>query len=597
MNAMNHVSEASAQVPLPAVRIQVRMTQPWTHYFAVTARVSGVVQEHLDFVMPVWTPGSYLVREYARNVEEFASEDGSGNTLDWRKTSKNSWRVESKGAAAVLIRYRVYAFERSVRASFLDDCHGFINGASVFMYLDGHLHIPYAVTIYPCAGWGAISTGLDSVPGEPATFLALDFDTLVDCPIEAGNQKVLDLEVRGLPHSVVLSGEGNYDPDRLRSDIRKIVETAAEIVGEIPYSHYTFLIQLTVEGDGGLEHANSASLIVSRWTFRPEESYRRFLGLVSHEFFHAWNVKRIRPGELGPFDYTRENYSRLLWFSEGFTDYYGDLILRRAGLITADQYLECLSKTVQSYYDAPGRALETPAQASFDAWIRFYRQDAHSPNATVSYYTKGALIALALDLKIRHHSINQRSLDDVMRLLYNRYYKDLKRGFNEEEFRAACEEVAGEQLDEILTDYAYGTRDIDFARYLDLAGLRLGEATKDEEEAKGAYLGANVKMVDGRIMIVAIPRGSPAYDQGLSVDDEIIAVDGYRAGLDWLRAQLEERHPGTTIQLLVSRAGKLQTINVVLGVRKEPECRVERAKEATPAQEKLYESWLNAPSR
>ncbi len=597
MTAMNPISEASAQVPLPAVQVQVRMTQPWTHYFEVSVKVSRIVQDHLDFVMPVWTPGSYLVREYARNVEEFCAEDGSGKALGWLKTDKNSWRVESNGASEAVVRYRVYAFERSVRASFLDDSHGFINGASVFMYPDGHPHIPYTVTICPYAGWDTISTGLDPVAGESNTFLAPDFDTLVDCPIEIGNQKVLDLEIRGVPHSVALSGEGNYDPDRLRADIGSIVDAAAEIVGEIPYSRYTFLIQLAAEGDGGLEHANSASLIVSRWTFRPEESYRRFLGLVSHEFFHVWNVKRIRPRELGPFDYTRENYSRLLWVSEGFTDYYGDLILRRAGLITADQYLELLSKTIQNYHDSPGRTLETPAQASFDAWIKFYRQDAHSPNATVSYYTKGALIALALDLEIRHRSVNQRSLDDVMRLLFDRYYKGLERGFDEDEFRAACEEIAGEPLGEIFAGYAYGTGDIDFARYLGLAGLRLGEARKGGQVAQGAYLGANVRAIDGKIVIVALPKGGPAYDQGLNLDDEIIAVDGYRAGLDWLQTQLEEKAPGTTVRILVSRAGKLRTIKVALGAKTARECRVEKVKEATPIQEELYESWLRASWR
>ncbi len=588
---MIHAAGAAAQVPTAAIQVRVAMTQPWTHYFEVAITVTGIAQEHLDFVMPVWTPGSYLVREFARNVEEFSAADRYGKALQWNKTSKNTWRVESKSAAGVTVRYRVYAFEQSVRTSFLDDSHGFISGAGVFMYVDGYLKVPYRITVDPYPGWSTISTGLDAVEGEQHTYLAPDFDTLVDCPLEIGNQTVLEFEVRGVPHRIALYGEGNYQPDTLRADLKKIVEAAVEVVGEIPYRHYTFLIQLMAEGGGGLEHANSASLIVSRWAFKPEENYRKFLGLVSHEFFHAWNVKRIRPRELGPFDYTRENYTRLLWVSEGFTDYYGDLILRRAGLITPDYYLEHLSQTIQEFQDTAGRLTDTPAAASFDAWIKFYRPDAHSPNASVSYYTKGALIALVLDLEIRHHTAH--SLDDVMRLLYHRYYEGLRRGFDEEEFRKACEEVAGERLGDILDGYAYGTGELDYPRYLAHAGLRFAKPKSDEERPKG-YLGANVRNVDGRIMIVSVPKGSPAYDQGLNVNDEIVGVGGYRANLNTLQTWFEEKAPGTTVDILLSRNGKLRTVSVVLGSKKTMEYRIERVNEPSPEQMKIYESLFRA---
>ncbi len=571
------------------------MEQPWTHYFDVTVSVTGVRREQLIFVMPVWTPGSYLVREFARNVEAFSACDGSGNALDWTKVDKSTWIVHSKGALQVVTRYRVYAFESSVRTSFLDDSHGFINGAGLFMYLDGYLHVPYRVKITPYAGWSRISTGLDPVPGTRGVFHARDFDTLVDCPFEIGTHTILEFECRGIPHHVALYGEGNYEPGRLRTDLQKIVEEAAGIIGEIPYEHYTLLIQLLAEGGGGLEHANSASVIVSRWAFKPEDSYRNVLSLVSHEVFHAWNGKRIRPKELGPFDYTRENYTRLLWVSEGFTDYYGDLILRRAGLATPDQYLEQISKSIQEYEETPGRLAESPADASFDAWIKFYRKDANSLNASVSYYLKGALIGLVLDLEIRHHSDCSRNLDDVMRLLYSRYYKKLKRGFTEAEFRDACEEVAHAPLERIFADYAYGTKEIDFPRYLGHAGLELVQSGNGKKEAHKAYLGVHVRNVEGKAVITAIPKGSPAYGQGLNVNDEIIALDGYRADTDTLPARLEEKAPDAKVDIIVSRAGKLRNISVVLGRKQAPEYRIVKTKDPVPEQVRLYESWLRNP--
>ena len=347
------------------IDIQVGMSRPWTHYFEVSIAVTGIVREHLDFVMPVWTPGSYMIREFSRHVRDFAATDGSGEKLAWEKTNKNTWRVYSKEEPRVLVQYRVYAFEVSVRTSFLDDSHGYINGASVFMFVDGKSERPYRLKIVPYPGWTRISTGLDPVSGEPNTFFAPDFDTLADSPVEVGNQQVLEFEFQQIPHFVSLYGDGNCDPARLLSDFRKIVEAAVPIVGQIPYRHYTFLLQLLPEGSGGLEHINSASIQVSRWTFRPEGSYRKFLGLVAHEYFHLWNVKRIRPQGLGPFDYSRETYTRLLWVSEGFTEYYANQILRRSGLITAEQYLEDLSATIHLLGDLLGdRRLMTAVHVS-----------------------------------------------------------------------------------------------------------------------------------------------------------------------------------------------------------------------------------------
>ena len=577
----------------PLVEYLVRMPQPWTHYFEVAMSITGIARDVLDLAMPVWTPGSYLVREFARNVQEFSADDGSGNTLEWSKISKNTWRIRSRRAPRLNVNYRVYAFERSVRTSFLDDTHGTINGASLFLFVAGFLDTPHRLTVEPAPCWTQVTGGLDRAPGEKDTFVAPDYDTLIDCPFEIGTHQVLEFLVAAVPHRVAIYGLGNHDPDRICTNLQKIVTRALEIFGPIPYSHYTFIIHLTSEGGGGLEHANSTLLQVSRWTFKPEENYIQFLELAAHEYFHVWNIKRIRPKELGPLDFNGENYTRQLWVSEGFTDYYEGQILRRAGFLTVGQYLEGVTKTIRDLQEVPGRLVESIAEASFDAWIKFYRQDPNFPNKSVSYYLKGGLIALLLDLEIRKRA-EGRSLDDVLRHLYARYWQNLRRGFSEAELRAACEKFAGGSLEEFFADYCYGTRELDFARYLEYAGLRFIRPAAAGEKPQKAYLGISAKTVDGRIVIVGVTRGSPAYEQGLSLNDEIVALNGFRLNQELLTARLSEMAPGTKIELLLARDGQLLVLPIVLGEQEAREYGIEKVGDPTPEQKRVYEEWLRA---
>ena len=559
----------------------------------MTLTVTGIRRDHIDFVMPVWTPGSYLIREYPRNVQEFSAAGGARRALSWQKRNKSTWRVQSRRLSRVTVSYRVHAFDLSVRTSYLDDSHACINGASLFMYPEGFLGHPYTLRIHPFRGWRRISTGLEPARGKAKTYVAPDFDTLVDSPVEIGCQQIMKFSLGGIRHVISVYGEGNHEPARLRADIRKIVKSAAELMGGLPYRHYSFLIQLLAEGSGGLEHGNSMLLQVNRWGFRPEESYRKFLSLVAHEFFHLWNIKRVRPDSLGPFDYTKENYTRLLWVSEGFTDYFADQIVLRAGLMTQEQYLDSLSRLLQTYLETPGRFVQSAAEASFDAWIKHYRQDANSPNSSISYYLKGGLIALVLDLEIRRQHRN-RSLDDLMRLLYREYYRKRRRGFTEAEFRRACSDIGGASLGKMIDRYAYGTEEIDFPRYLDYAGLRLANLGRDKPADPKSHLGMNVKNADGRVVIAAVPSGTPAYDYGLNVNDEVVGLDGFRVSLETIGAQLDEKPPGTRIEVLVSRAGKLRLIPVVLGEKKTAEWQIVKVKEAGKEQRRLFESWLRA---
>jgi predicted metalloprotease with PDZ domain len=585
----------SQKKEISKIQVRLSMPEPWTHYFEIEMIIAHVPAGEMDLTMPAWTPGSYLIREFARNVQEFSAADSSGKPLGWEKVNKSTWRVRCESAAGMIIKYRVYAFEPTVRTSFLDDSHGYINGASVFFYLNGCLKVPYHIAINPYQEWTRISTSLEAVEGSKNTFLAPDYDVLVDSPIEIGCQKVLEFEAKGIPHFLSIYGEGNCNPDRVREDFKKIVETAAAIVGEIPYKNYTFLLQLLKEGSGGLEHAASTTLQVSRWSFQPEESYCKFLRLAAHEYFHAWNVKRIRPRELGPFDYTKENYTRLLWVSEGFTDYYEGLILRRAALITSGKFLEHLSKKIADFRETPGRLVESPADASFNAWIKHYRQDAHTPNATISYYLKGHLIGFVLDLEIRKRTGSRKSLDDVMRLLYQRCCNGDSQGFSEEEFRAACEATAGSSMDELLDRYAYGTEDMDFAPYLAYAGLQFAPVDAQQNPPLKGYLGISLQNLDGKPVIAGIPTGTPAYNQGLNVNDEILGIDGFRVGLETIQSRMEYKTPGATIELLIARGDKLRTISVRLGEKPADEFKIEKMKDAIAEQKATYESWLCAP--
>jgi predicted metalloprotease with PDZ domain len=583
-----------AATPRPRIEVSIGMPEPWTHYFEVTMSLAGAQRDPLDFVMPVWTPGSYLVREFARNVQEFSVAAGDGRPLRWRKSTKHTWSVDAEGSTTVTVKYRVYAFEISVRSCFLDDSHAFISGAGLFMYVAGLEDIPYEIHLHPFESWHCISTGLEAVAGQTGCYYADNFDTLVDSPIEIGNHQLFEFRVHEIPHYIALYGDGNCSPVRLTSDLQRIVETAIHSVGEIPYRHYTFLIELQPEGSGGLEHANSCALQVSRWCFQPAEDYRKFLVLAAHEYFHLFNVKRIRPRELGPFDYTQENYTRLLWVSEGFTEYYGGLIVLRAGLMKPEEYLEMLANTIERYLETPGRLVESAAEASFDAWIKYYRRNENSPNSSVSYYTKGGLIALFLDLEIRHRT-GERTLDDVMKLLYNRYYKQLGRGFSEEEFRSAAEEIAGGPLEEIFDHYAYGTKELDFTRYLGNAGLRCERTAKDP--VPSGYLGISVKSADGRVIIVGASSDSPAYRQGLCVQDEILAVNGYRISQETLPARIAETSPGTRIELLIARAGKLRTLSLEVGKKVPSEQRLLQMAAPTERQQRVYAGWLGCPWR
>src|SRR5262249_3320954 len=487
---------------------------PATHLLEVEMRVRRSNTAAVsDLVMPVWTPGSYLIREFERNVQDFSAE-ANGRTLNWSKINKNTWRVTTNGAAEWRAQYRVYANELSVRTNELNSDHAFWNNAALLMYLDGFIKSPSTLHIVPVEGW-KVATGLPPVSGQANTFRAENFDILYDSPVEVSNFKQIDFTVRGVPHRVVIDGEGNYDVARLRDGVQKIVEAEVALFNDIPYHDYTFILHLRSGIGGGIEHLNSTSLGFRRTGFANENGYRNFWGLVAHEFFHLWNVKRIRPDALGPFDYTKENYTRLLWVAEGITEYYGNLMVRRAELMTEAQYLDHIAAQIQDYQQTPGRLEMSAEEASFDSWIKEYRPDENSVNSGISYYDKGELLGLLLDLEIRRNTHGVKSLDDVMRTLYTEFYKR-GRNYTPADFQKVCESVAGENLDEFFAKYVRGRVDLapEYNQRLSTVGLRLetSSATSDAAAPK-AFLGADLNQAGDRLLITAVRSGSPAYEQ------------------------------------------------------------------------------------
>lgn len=568
------------------IRYTLAMPEPHTHYFEVEVELTGARKNYIDYKMPVWAPGSYLVREFAKNVEGFAATDKAGKALRAEKINKNTWRVYSNKADAVRVKYKVYAFEMSVRTSFLDASHGYVNGTSVFMYPDGYENESGSLVIKPFQEWKKVSTGLKNTGGYTYTFP--NYDVLVDSPLEIGNHEVLTFEAGGVPHEVAMYGEANYQPKQLLADMKKVAEECISLMGELPVDRYVFIVHNLHKGGGGLEHLNSTTLQTSRWNYGTEQGYTGFMGLVAHEYFHLWNVKRLRPAPLGPFDYDKENYTRLLWVSEGITSYYDDLITQRAGLMSPQRYLDVVAGSINSVENTPGNQVQTVSESSFDAWIKYYRRNENTNNAEVSYYTKGGVLGQLLNMEIMKSTKGEKSLDDVMRYMYERYYKKLNRGFTEQEFKEALERFAGKKLDAFFNDYVNGTKSPDYNSYFEAAGLRLVD---QNEGVMNMNWGATTAMENGKMMIKSVFRGSSAWEGGLNVNDELIAIDGYRVEGD-IKPFISGRTIGEKLPVTVSRDGRLVNLEVPVVQDKSVRYRLEKVQNPTALQQKIYNKWL-----
>ncbi|WP_435021138.1 M61 family metallopeptidase [Tundrisphaera sp. TA3] len=582
------------------IRYAVRFPAPQTHYAEVEADVPTDGRPDVELMMPVWTPGSYLVREFARHVEAVAAKGPDGKPLAVEKSRKNRWKVATGGAPRVTVSYRVYGREMGVQTNWIDAGFALLNGAPTFLTLADGGARPHEVALAPPPGWLKSFCALPSPAAH--RFVAPDYDSLVDSPIYAGNPAVYEFTVDGKPHFLVNEGEnGIWDGPKAAKDVEAIVRAQRAFWGSLPYDQYIFFNMLT-ESSGGLEHKASTVLMASRWATRRRADYLGWLKLVSHEFFHTWNVKRMRPVELGPFDYENEVVTKSLWIAEGLTSYYGDLLVRRAGLCTSDEYLagravgaagegDTAKGDIQNLQDTPGRGVQPLESASADTWIKFYRRDENTPNTAISYYTKGSVVGFLLDAEIRRATKGARSLDDAMRLAYARFSG--ARGYTPAEFRAVAAEVAGTDLAPFFHRALETTDELDYAAALQWQGLRFApEPAPKEGKPVKAWLGLETKAELGRLNVSVVKRDTPGYAAGFNVGDEIVAIGDDRVLPEQWSRRMEQYLPNEKASILVARRGRLLRLDATFGREPAPRFKLEPDPAATDEQKAHRRAWL-----
>ena len=619
-----------AQFDAAAIQYEVDLADVKNHYLTVTATIP-VEGKTTELMMAVWTPGSYLVREYARHMDSIevtsVGKDGSAEKLDYEKIKKNRWVVQTDGQKSFKFKYRIYCNEMSVRTNWVGKQFAMINGAPTFVTLPDRLNEQHVVRLKMPNGWTRSATSIKQAGDTPHTFLAENFDEIVDSPIVAGNINVYPFSVGGVEHQLVNVGESGYwDGSKAAADLKRVVAEHHKMWGVVPYDRYLFLNMINESG-GGLEHDNSTLIMTSRWSFRDKRRYVGWLSLASHEFFHTWNVRRLRPKPLVKYDYENEVYTDGLWIAEGITSYYEDLALVRAGLTTRKEFLAQLSRSIGSVQGTHGRKVQSLKESSFDTWIKFYRPDENSSNTRISYYAKGAVVAFLLDAKIRKLTDGEKSLDDVMRKMYESFSKS---GFTSKDFRKTASDIAGEDLSDWFTSTIDSTDDLVYddlesigivvpnKKKADTATDESSENKSDEAEKDDAkprkksprkrmkkspakpakptpWLGVSTGDTDGKITVSSVKPNSPASDVGLNIKDEIIAINGFRVrSVDSSLAQYEV---GDEIEVLIARRGELMTMKMTIAKRERESWALKLIAKPTEKQQEQIDLWLGAEEK
>lgn len=587
----------------PRVEYTISLPRPQTQTVDLSVRLRDVRADEVELVLPTWRPGRYVINEHAGEVRWYRAQAEDGSVLPIQKTSKNTWLVETGGANEVIVEYQMYANQLGIRTMHVDDSHAFLDGSAVFMHWPERRWEPALVRVDAPEDW-RISTGLERASGVAGdVFEAPDYDILVDSPFEIGLHDLLEFEVDGVPHEIVVwQAPDEYDREGWIEDFAAIVEAQAEIFGGLPYERYVFQIHATKRARGATEHFNSTIIQYPPDIFHDDDRYLGFLGIVSHEMFHTWNVKRFRPAGIKPYDYTNENYTQLLWVAEGTTSYYDDLTLARAGIMEVDKYLERLGNSIEQIRDLPGAKVQSLAASSFDAWIKFNKPSADRVNTTVSFYSKGALVSLLLDLLIRTETGNESSLDDVVADLFEEF-PHKGPGFTPEDFQRIAEARAGVSLDWFFEAYVRGVAPLDFEPYLGVVGLELVEEEDDdassddddeETDEEEAYLGIDTNAQNGFPVVRSVRADGPAWEAGVIAGDTLLALNGRRLH-DSLSDAVDRLEPGDDVTLTLSRDDMIREITMLAAPVPGPDLELRRLEDATEAQRAAFESWLDQP--
>lgn len=576
-----------------SVHYTVSVPDPASHLAHIELRLADAagLGASVDVEMAAWCPGSYLVRDYARFVRDLAVTDGAGAALSVTKISKHSWRIARGDAAEIVVRYRVYGRELTVRTNHIDPTHAFLHGPAIYLYVAALRDEPAEVTIEVPEAWH-LSTGL---PAHGTHHRAAHLDELLDCPIHMGQVELRETRAADKPLELAIwgrfDGTGVADVDKLTADVVTIVEAHAARFGGAPYDDYTFMLMLAPNAYGGLEHRSSSANLNNPYAMASQNDYGDLLELLSHEFFHVWNGKRIFPAGLSPFDYRAEQYTRCLWVMEGLTSYFDRYTLRAAGLITTARYLEKLADEWGKLRMQPGRFAQSLEESSFDAWVKLYMAHESNINTTISYYLKGGLVSLALDFEIRRRTEGARSLVDVLRHLWDAYGRAGEP--YPEDVQAVFEKAVGINLREIFDRLVRGTEDPDLAAELETAGLTLRETWDQAQIQDGkqpVWCGFTLK---NGVKIANVIDGSPAAAAGLSPDDELIALDRRRVKTDGgLRKRLGLRRPGDRVEVALFRAGQLLELELELAASPPTRYEIVAMENPTEAQQRFYSAWL-----
>lgn len=568
------------------VAYTVDLSQARNQLVSIEMSIPTAGLDTIDLHMPAWRPGRYSLIDPSGGVRTFEAADETGARLEWTKARRSTWRIQTNGSETITVTYQLFASEINLRTRHADDTHAFLSGSAVFMYTDALRGMPHDVRVIAPERW-RVATGLEPHPTEPEVWRAPDYDILVDSPFEIGEHRLIEFDVDGTAHEIVVWGLTDLDigEDTMIDAFGKIVREQARVFGDMPYDRYVFMIHAGDGLGGGTEHWNSTIMQTRPASLKDADAFERFLGLVSHEMFHTWNVKRLRPAGIARYDYQNENMTSLLWVAEGTTSYYDDLTLVRTGLIETDEYLDRIERSINRYRSNPGRAFQSLEMSSLDAWTKFGSGTSDTRNTTVSFYRKGSLVSMMLDLKIREDSGGAATLDDVMRDLYVNRPLD-GGGFTEADLVDAVERATGRPADAFFETYVRGTTPLDLEAALATVGVEL---TYPEEEPKPDL---GVSLSGSRI--TGIRPGGPAFLAGLIAGDELIAVnrDRLSGSIDAALAGVE---PGETVELLYTRRGRVDATTATVDERDRSDAEISLADGATEPQRQAFTAWLGQP--
>lgn len=540
----------------------VEITQPELHLVKVTLTAEKSKQDtHLEAFLPSWSPGSYLMREYSRNIRWVRATQGNGEVLWCEQTAKGTWKIDWKKSElkapdnTLSLSYEIYLHELTVRTSHVDTSHAFLHGPSYLMGLVGGEQGPQIEFRFPPL-WSQFSTSLDPVPGPREKFLytASDYDVLIDHPVEIGCHETDGFMIDGIPHALAFYGETYPHGQNLKEDMKTAVMEVARTMGEIPFTHYQFITHFAPKLYGGLEHLNSTALQFDGRRLAVRKDYLAFLSLTAHEYFHAWNVKRIRPRALGPFDYRNEGYTTLLWLAEGLTSLMDDLFIYRAGLSTLEEYAEVIKGNLEGYYGTPGKKFHSLEASSFNAWIKLYRPDENSKNSSISYYLKGGLVFMALHAHLLQKG---KKIDDLLKLLWADYKHRPETGVEKEDVYSMVRELGGVEVFNEFFRMVETTEDINFEVILKSFGMELVW-----NDGAPVWLGAEFDFVGDRAVVRTVLLDSPAAKAGLNAGDEIISINDLRVFKDDVEKWGQVMRAETTYHFMVARLGRLTKLEV-----------------------------------